>query len=100
MNFLRKTMNSKMAWSFFSAFGLFVLGGLSLAFGQEAGAHTTSDTAKWLALSSGLGLGMAAIGCGLGQGKLVAQAMEGIARNPGAARDMFVPMILGLAFIE
>jgi F-type H+-transporting ATPase subunit c len=31
---------------------------------------------------------------------MVAAAMEGIARNPGAAKDMFVPMILGLAFIE
>ena len=92
---LRSRSFSRFAWGL----GVFMIGGISLASGQEAGA-AHSEVAKWLALSSGLGLGLAALGCGLGQGKMVAQAMEGIARNPGAAKDMFVPMILGLAFIE
>ncbi len=33
-------------------------------------------------------------------GRAAAAALEGIARNPGAADKLFVPMILGLALIE
>jgi len=84
-----------------SAFGLFVLAGLGFAFAADGNGGTTeAEIIKWLGISSGFGLGAAAVGCALGQGKLVAAAMDGIARNPGAAKDMFVPMILGLAFIE
>jgi F-type H+-transporting ATPase subunit c len=36
----------------------------------------------------------------LGQGRIGAAAQEGIARNPGAAKSMFIPMILALAFVE
>ena len=53
-----------------------------------------------LALGAGLGLGLAAFGGCLGQGKTAAAALEGIARNPGASDKMFVPMIIGLALIE
>jgi F-type H+-transporting ATPase subunit c len=38
--------------------------------------------------------------CGLAQGKAVAAACEGVARNPGAARTIQLFLILGLAFIE
>lgn len=82
---------------FASAFGFFMIAGMGLLLADDG---SGSDVAKYLALASGIGLGLAALGCGLGQGKMVAHAMEGIARNPGAAKDMFVPMILGLAFIE
>jgi F-type H+-transporting ATPase subunit c len=47
-----------------------------------------------------VGLGIAAGLCGLGQGRVGAAALEGIARNPGAQAKIFTPMILGLAFIE
>ncbi|MDB5039105.1 MAG: synthase subunit [Bacteriovoracaceae bacterium] len=90
--------NQKQLVRFASAFGIFMIAGISMVSAQDASG--ASDVAKYLALASGLGLGLAALGCGLGQGKMVASAMEGIARNPGAAKDMFVPMILGLAFIE
>ena len=53
-----------------------------------------------LAIGAGIGMGIAAFGGGLGQGKTAASALEGIARNPGAADKMFVPMIIGLALIE
>jgi F-type H+-transporting ATPase subunit c len=53
-----------------------------------------------LALGAGLGLGIAAMGCGLGQGRLGASAMESIGRNPNSTNQLFVPMIIGLAFIE
>lgn len=51
-------------------------------------------------LGAGLAIGLAAFGGGLGQGRAAGSALEGIARNPGAADKMFVPLILGLALIE
>ena len=53
-----------------------------------------------IAIGAGLAIGLSAIGGGLGQGKAVAAALEGIARNPGAAGKIVTPMIIGLATIE
>jgi len=53
-----------------------------------------------IALAAGLGLGIAALGGGLAQGRAAAAALDGIARNPGAAGQIRGPMILGLALIE
>ena len=47
-----------------------------------------------------LSLAIAAAGCGLGQGKAVVAACEGIARNPQAAGAIRTTMIIGLALIE
>ena len=47
-----------------------------------------------------LALGIAAAACGLGQGKALASAFDSIGRNPAVASVLFVPMILGLVFIE
>ena len=54
----------------------------------------------WIALGSGLCIGLAALGGSIGQGRAASAALEGIARNPGAARQVQGPMILGLALIE
>jgi F-type H+-transporting ATPase subunit c len=53
-----------------------------------------------LALGAGIGLGVAAMGCGIGQGRIGASAMESIGRNPNSTNQLFVPMIIGLAFVE
>lgn len=53
-----------------------------------------------LALGAGLGIGIAAFGGALGQGRAAASALEGIARNPEAAGKVMTPMIIGLALIE
>ncbi len=53
-----------------------------------------------IAIAAGLGIGIAAFGCGIGQGRAAASALDGIARNPGAAGQIRGPMILGLALIE
>ena len=47
-----------------------------------------------------LSLAIAAAGCGLGQGKAVVAACEGIARNPQAAGNIRTSMNIGLALIE
>jgi F-type H+-transporting ATPase subunit c len=53
-----------------------------------------------LALAVGMGLPIAVIGAGLGQGKAIAAAMEGMARQPEAAGTIQTAMIIGLAIIE
>jgi F-type H+-transporting ATPase subunit c len=52
------------------------------------------------ALAAGLAIGVAALGGALGQSRAAAAALEGIARNPGAAGKIQTPMILALALIE
>ena len=83
--------------------GMFMLVFGTMAFASEAGAEEegVADLAKtFLALASGLGIAIAAFGGALGQGRGLAAALEGIARNPGASGNMFVPFILGMVFIE
>jgi len=89
--------------------GLLVMGLSAIAFAQgDAGtvdAKTTVEVAKlgagaWIAIAAGLGIAIAAFGGALGQARAAATALEGIARNPGAADKLFTPMILGLALIE
>jgi F-type H+-transporting ATPase subunit c len=47
-----------------------------------------------------IGMGLAAGLCGIGQGRAVAGAVEGLARNPGARAGIQLLMIIGLVFIE
>lgn len=86
----------------FMVAGLFALGIFSFApevFAASGG--ETGDLAKLgIGLGAGLGIGIAAAIAGLGQGRATAAALEGIARNPGAASKIQTPMIIGLALIE
>ncbi len=52
------------------------------------------------AIAKGLAVGAAALGCALGQGKIVSAALDGIGRNPGAREQIFTPMLLGVVFVE
>jgi F-type H+-transporting ATPase subunit c len=65
-----------------------------------AGAGGSALRAGMIAVAANIGVGIAAFGCGLGQGRLGASAMESIGRNPNSANSLFVPMLIGLAFIE
>ena len=47
-----------------------------------------------------LAVAVAALGGALGDGRAIAAACEGTARNPGAGGRIFTMMILGLALIE
>lgn len=53
-----------------------------------------------LALGVGLGLPIAVLGCGIGQGLAGGKALEGIARQPEAAGRIQTAMIICLALIE
>lgn len=74
------------------------IGVVPSAFAATEGA---GDLAKMgIALGAGLAIGLAAAFGGLGQGRATAAALDGIARNPGAASKIQTPMIIGLALIE
>ena len=51
-------------------------------------------------VASGLAVGLAAIGPGIGQGSAAAQAVEGIARQPEAEGRIRGTLLLSLAFME
>ena len=51
-------------------------------------------------IGAGIGMGLAAGLCGLGQGKAVGSAVEALARNPGTRGGIMLFLVLGLAFIE
>lgn len=51
-------------------------------------------------LGAALGAGIAVIGAGLGIGKIGSSAMEAIARQPEAAGDIRMSMIIAAALIE
>lgn len=70
------------------------------AAGAAAAGNAGPLRAGLIALAANIGVGIAAFGSGLGQGRMVASAMESIGRNPNSAGQIFTPMIIGLAFIE
>ena len=74
-----------------------------MAMAQEAAGAAGGGSplrAGLIALAANLGIGIAAFGSAIGQGRMVASAMESIGRNPNSAGQIFTPMIIGLAFIE
>ncbi len=52
------------------------------------------------AFAAGFAIGIAALGCGIGQGLGLKAAVEGIARNPEASGKVTVTLLIGLAMIE
>jgi F-type H+-transporting ATPase subunit c len=54
----------------------------------------------WVVITAGFAMAIASSICGLAQGKAIASAVEGMARNPGAADKIQLAMLIGLAFIE
>ena len=63
-------------------------------------AFAAEDGGSWgIAIGAGLAIGLAGLGCGIGQGLAGSGAVQGIARNPGAAGQIQTPMIIALALI-
>jgi F-type H+-transporting ATPase subunit c len=58
------------------------------------------DVNTAVGLAYPIGLGLAALGSGLGLGKAVSSAMEAIGRQPEASGKIQTAMIIGCAFIE
>jgi len=85
-------MRNMMAFAFLAALGALLP---DVAFAQEA-----AGGAGGIGVGAGLAIGLAVVGAGIGQGLAAANAVQGIARNPGAAGAVQGPMIIGLALIE
>jgi F-type H+-transporting ATPase subunit c len=81
---------------------LFYVTTLMMTFGATAAmaAEGAGGAKEYGPIGAGLAIGLAAFGGSLGQGKCAGAALEGIARNPTARGQVFVPMIIGLALIE
>ncbi|MCX8035748.1 MAG: ATP synthase F0 subunit C [Candidatus Sumerlaeia bacterium] len=58
------------------------------------------DPQTALSLVYPIGIGIAALGSGLGLGKAVSAAMEATGRQPEASGKILISMIIGCAFIE
>jgi F-type H+-transporting ATPase subunit c len=85
---------------FFAAMAMAMTG--LTAFAQTAGvaADNDSSVAKYKAIAAVFGFAIAAAAGAIGQSRIAAAAVEGAARNPGAAGRIQTMMILGLALIE
>ena len=83
---------------------IWVLVSAGPTFAMDAAAGGGGGGGVWhqglIALAAGLGLGLAAFGAALGQGRATAAAMESIGRNPNSADRIFTPLIVGLALME
>jgi F-type H+-transporting ATPase subunit c len=90
---------------------MLVLSLASVVFAAEAAPATGAAVAQkadsgsvqffaFSALAAALGVGIGALGCGIGQGIATSKACEGVARQPEAASKIQGVLILGLAIIE
>lgn len=85
----------------FSVFALLVLVSLLAAspvFAQAA--PGAASGAQWVVITAGFAMAIASSMCAMAQGKAIAAACEGLARNPGAAPAIRFALLLGLVLIE
>ncbi|MGD0156523.1 MAG: ATP synthase F0 subunit C [Terracidiphilus sp.] len=71
-----------------------------LCFAVPVFADGGTAAASLIPIGAGIGMGLAAGLCGMGQGRAVASATEALARNPGTRGGIMLFLVLGLAFIE
>ncbi len=81
--------------NFLTIFVILAFGIVSPAYAEQAGGAILNNEGL-----AALSIAIAAFGGALSQSKVMSSALESIGRNPGAAGQMFVPWILGVAFIE
>ncbi len=92
---------NKLKYIFFSALSLALLAIPAMAQAPGGGAGDNDSTVlAYKAIAAGIGFGIAAGLGGIGQGRVGASAVEGAARNPGAAGTVQTMMIIALALIE
>lgn len=59
-----------------------------------------SADVNWTLFAPALMMGLAVFGGVFAQGKALSTALDSIGRNPSSGKGLFVPMLIGLAFIE
>ncbi|HEX8491591.1 MAG TPA: hypothetical protein VF658_02005 [Pyrinomonadaceae bacterium] len=90
----------KLRYLFFALVGVLASVAPALAQTTAAVADNENSVNKYKALAAGFGFAIAAGLGALGQSRIASSAVEGAARNPGAAGRIQTMMILGLALIE
>lgn len=70
------------------------------AFAEGALSTASQSDPGLVGFGAGFAIGLAALGSGLGQGRIAASAMDGMARNPQAGGDIRTAMLIALAFPE
>lgn len=94
-------MRNRVFWFVIIASGVLLAGLVGHA--QEAGAEVAGGftMSKAVALlAAALAIALSAFAGTLAQGRTASSTMEGIARNPGAQPQMFMPWIVSMALIE
>jgi F-type H+-transporting ATPase subunit c len=92
----------KLRTAFFAVVGVLATASAAMAQTNGGGAVADNDFTrmKYLYIAAGFGFAVAAAAGAIGQSRIAAAAVEGAARNPGAAGRIQTMMILGLALIE
>jgi F-type H+-transporting ATPase subunit c len=81
--------------------GMMVFGLASTAFAADGVAQAAGLWSFFgIAIACGFGIGLAAMGTGIGMGNAINGALQGTARNPEAGGKIMTTMIIGLALIE
>lgn len=82
-------------------FASLISSGVALAAAEGAAAAGGVDSkGAAIAIAAGVAVAIASFGAALGQGRVGASAMESIGRNPNAAGNLFLPLVLTLALLE
>ena len=90
----------KFKYVFFATLALAMMAIPAFAQGAAGAGDNDSTVAAYKALAAGFGFGLAAGLGALAQSRVGASAVEGAARNPGAAGTVQTMMIIALALIE
>lgn len=92
-----------VAMSLFFVLALATVVTAAIAAETGDGGKATKESVNFFAVSvlaAALGVGIAAFGCGIGQGIATGKACEAVARQPEAGGKIQMLLILGLALME
>jgi F-type H+-transporting ATPase subunit c len=90
----------KLRIALFAVVGVLFTATAAFAQSGADAADNASTEKKWAYLAAAFGFALAAGAGAIGQSRVAAAAVEGVARNPGASGRIQTLMILGLALIE
>ena len=82
------------------AFGTLVFGTFFPLVNLYAEEHAAAGASWAHPFGIGIGMALAVFGAATAQGRIAASFMDGVSRNPGAQKVLFVPLIIGMAFVE
>jgi F-type H+-transporting ATPase subunit c len=91
---------TKLRYLLFALVGILITAAPVLAQETAGGGGATGGQAPLINITGALAVGIAAAGGALGDGRAIAGACEGTARNPGAGGRIFTMMLLGCVLIE